>query len=263
MTSVPKRTSDSSPTGGLSGGPSSPTPPPSTPRSLLRPVTWGSALAVLGGMAFFYTTTFDKRKEEIIQQIPRQGAAGRAAVGGPFSLVDSKNRPFTDKDLLGSFALVYFGFTFCPDICPDELDKITDGLNLADKDSPNVLVQPVFISIDPERDTPEVVGTYLQDFHPRFIGLTGTVEQVKAAARAYRVYYHKTNETNGDYLVDHSIIMYMIDPNGDFLTFFGRNNTAEDIAEVVGRNIREWRRQNPQWRVGETTRVRSSGPHAG
>ena len=135
--------------------------------------------------------------------------------------MDSKNRPFTDKDLLGSFALVYFGFTFCPDICPDELDKITDGLNLADKDSPNVLVQPVFISIDPERDTPEVVGTYLQDFHPRFIGLTGTVEQVKAAARAYRVYYHKTGDDDEkDYLVDHSIIMYLGDKNGEVVTFY-------------------------------------------
>lgn len=212
--------------------------------------------AVLGATYIFYRFAFLERKEEVMRSIPKQGAVGRAAVGGPFELVDTEGKPFTDKDLLGNFALIYFGFTFCPDICPDELDKITEGINLADKAVSQVPVTPVFISVDPERDTPAAVKAYLKDFHPRFVGLTGTMEQVKKAARAYRVYFHKTNEEKGDYLVDHSIIMYMIDPNGDFLTFFGRNNTAEDIADVIRKNIRAWRMANPNWRPGERGRVR-------
>lgn len=149
-----------------------------------RPITWPGLVIVLGIMFWFYQQVFLKKKQEVIAAIPKQGAVGRAAVGGPFELLDAASgRPFTDRDLLGHFALIYFGFTFCPDICPDELDKITEGIDTAEKQNPQVPVTPVFISIDPERDTPDVVNEYLADFHPRFVGLTGTPEQGERGGR--------------------------------------------------------------------------------
>jgi len=233
-------------------------------------VTWASLAVVLGGLSVFYATVYRERRDAVLKSIPASQGSGRAAVGGPFRLVDAKSgKPFTDVDLRGDFGLLYFGFTFCPDICPDELDKITEGLRKADgfeekahPDAP-ALVRPVFITIDPERDTAEAVAEYLEDFHPRFVGLVGSPDSVREAARAFRVYYHKTaEESDGGYLIDHSIICYLLDPNGDFVTFFGRNNTADDIADVVRRNVREWRRSNPGWRPGQGSggsRTRSTG----
>jgi len=168
--------------------------------------------------------------------------AGRAAIGGPFDLLDQDGKPFTHEDLLGKFALIYFGFTYCPDICPDELEKMASAMDLMGKEQSSEL-QPVFISIDPERDSVAQVKSYIEEFHPRLIGLTGSLEKVKDAARQYRVYYTKTSETE-DYLVDHSIIMYLVDPEGCFVTFYGKNFTPEQLSESVADHIRKWQEQH-------------------
>ena len=214
--------------------------------------------------------------------------AGAAAIGGPFSLIDSSGKAFTEQDLVGQgWHLLYFGFTRCPDICPDELEKIaavTDELEEKFKEEEkkekkkkkNLTITPVFISVDPERDPPAHVGAYVREFHPRMLGLTGTVAQCRAAARAYRVYYaraaaspgveegedeNKKSEKKGkkkengkpdeDYLIDHSIITYLIDPKGQFVTFFGKNVGKEEMVGSVLARVAEWKEEEGEEGEGE------------
>jgi len=160
---------------------------------------------------------------------------GRASVGGPFELIDGDGRTVTERDFRGRHMLVYFGFTFCPDVCPTTLfsaSQALDGIGpaLASK------VRLVFVSIDPERDTPEVVKEYASHFHPGTVGLTGTPEQVAAAARAFRVYYRKAApDEDGDYLVDHSSILFLMDGEGRYITHFSHQMTADDMAAALNK----------------------------
>ncbi|CAI5503558.1 unnamed protein product, partial [Closterium sp. Naga37s-1] len=211
----------------------SPPLPPFPPR---QPVTWASlALLLLTGGALL--TYFESEKRKRLEAVRELKPVGKAAIGGPFTLVDGQGKTFTDADLKGRWALLYFGFTFCPDICPSELIKIAQAVDLVEKQV-GVKVVPVFISVDPERDTAEQVKEYVKEFHPRMIGLTGTPEQVKAAARAFRVYYMKTEEEGYDYLVDHSIISYLMSPEFEFVKFFGRNHTPEGLADGIAGEIK-------------------------
>lgn len=159
---------------------------------------------------------------------------GEPLIGGEFTLVDGDGATRTDKDFRGRLMLVYFGFTYCPDACPTELQAMGQAVDrLGPKGE---AVQPVFVSVDPERDTPEMVGQYVKAFHPRMVGLTGTPEQVATAAKAYRVYYRKaTVEGASDYLVDHSSIVYLMDREGRFLTHFSHGTSPEDMAKGIGK----------------------------
>ncbi|KAL0336751.1 UNVERIFIED_CONTAM: protein SCO11, mitochondrial [Sesamum calycinum] len=169
----------------------------------------------------------------------RQGpSVGKAAIGGPFNLIDHNGKSVTDKDFLGKWNLIYFGFTHCPDICPDELQKLASAIDKI-KEKSGLEVVPVFISVDPERDTVEQVREYVKEFHPKLIGLTGSPDEVKNAARAYRVYYMKTEEEGSDYLVDHSIVMYLMDPNMQFVKFFGKNVDTTSLADGVIQEIKQ------------------------
>ncbi|KAK9862539.1 hypothetical protein WJX84_006461, partial [Apatococcus fuscideae] len=142
-------------------------------------VSFALTAATGAGLLWYYQTMMNARVQDV-----KQATAGNASIGGPFDLLDQDGKPFTDKDLLGKFALVYFGFTHCPDICPDELEKMASALNgLGDAAKQ---IQPVFISIDPERDSVDQVREYVKEFYPGMIGLTGPVEKVKEAARQYR-----------------------------------------------------------------------------
>ncbi len=157
---------------------------------------------------------------------------GEPLIGGAFELVDQDGKPFTDKDLKGKYSLIYFGYTYCPDICPTELQTMTAALEmlgpLAEK------IRPIMISVDPERDTPEVLKEYISNFHPSFIGLTGTPEQVKKAAAAYRTFYRKVAEEGGDdYQMDHSSIVYLMDPDGKYLKHFAYGTTPEKMAKGI------------------------------
>jgi len=159
---------------------------------------------------------------------------GEASIGGPFELVDGSGKTVDDAQFRGKAMLIYFGFTFCPDICPTELSAMADALDLL---PPEVAdrVQPIFITIDPERDTPAVVGEYAAAFHPRLVGLTGSPEQIQAAARAYRVYYAKQEaETAGaPYLMAHSSIIYLMDEDGRFARHFSAGTPPADIAAGI------------------------------
>ncbi|KAI9020731.1 SCO1/SenC-domain-containing protein [Phycomyces nitens] len=184
---------------------------------------------------------FKNEKERVIKERKRKEylakrSFGKPNIGGPFTLVNAATeKPFRDTDLHGQFHLIYFGFTHCPDICPEELDKmseVVDALASENKEQGNkeLPVVPVFITCDPRRDTAAVVREYVKDFHPAMIGLTGDVETIKRVARSYRVYISIPDEQD-DYLVDHSIFFYLMNPEGEFVDCFARDKTPEEIIE--------------------------------
>jgi protein SCO1/2 len=160
-------------------------------------------------------------------------STGTALVGGPFTLTDQDGRKVTDKDFLGKYMLVFFGYTYCPDLCPTELQVMSAALDSLGTKAD--AIQPIFISFDPERDTPEVLKQYVSNFHPRLIGLTGTPQEVAAAAKAYRVYYAKVPNSSAPdtYLMDHSTITYLMDPQGKFLKHFSYSTDSAALAKAL------------------------------
>lgn len=167
---------------------------------------------------------------------------GRPLIGGPFSLVSSTGHPVTEKDLLGSFSLIYFGFTNCPDICPEELDKMSQVVEAVDAEH-GAVINPVFVTCDPARDRVPLVAEYISDFHPRMVGLTGSYDDVKKACKAYRVYFSTPPgaDPTQDYLVDHSIFFYLMDPEGKFVDAFGKSTTKDDVLAKVRDYIKRWK----------------------
>jgi protein SCO1/2 len=162
--------------------------------------------------------------------MPRGGqlASSSSAIGGAFSLVDQSGKPFTEKDLTGKPSLVFFGFTHCPDICPTKLFEITQMLDSLGTDASKVNV--VFITVDPERDTTELLSTYLGSFHAGIRGLTGTDEQVTQAMRAYRAFGRKVPLDGGGYTMDHTTFVYLMDKQGQFVSTF---DVARDPAKAA------------------------------
>ncbi|CAG8542414.1 3440_t:CDS:2, partial [Funneliformis caledonium] len=163
---------------------------------------------------------------------------------GPFELLNQDGKLVTDKDLLGKFLLVYFGFTHCPDICPEELDKMSKVIDIINNEKEfggNVLT-PIFISCDPNRDTVEVVREYIRDFHEDMVGLTGSHEQISKVAKSYRVYYSQPPQLQpGDeYLVDHSIFIYLMNPDGEFVDAYGKNVDAEQTASSIVNHVKDF-----------------------
>lgn len=157
---------------------------------------------------------------------------GTPQVGGPFELVDHTGRTVTQADFAGRPLLIYFGFTYCPDVCPTSLQVMTAALQKLGKRADEV--QPLFITIDPERDTPENMAAYVDHFHERLVGLTGTPEQVRAAATAYRVYYKKARRPGeADYSMDHTDIIYLMNAKGELAAHFGRTTSPEEMAAGI------------------------------
>jgi protein SCO1/2 len=156
-------------------------------------------------------------------------AGGAGAIGGPFELVNAKGETVTDAEVFTEPSLVYFGYTFCPDVCPFDVSRNAEAVDLLAERG--MSVTPVFISIDPERDTPEVVGDFAHNMHEKMIGLTGSPEQVQAASQAYRTYYKKQDSEDEFYLVDHSTFTYLVLPEQGFVEFFRRDATPEQMAE--------------------------------
>jgi len=154
-------------------------------------------------------------------------APSAPAIGGPFFLVDDNGNAVTDQTYHGKWLLIYFGYTFCPDACPTALNAVAAALDALGQDAARV--QPLFITIDPERDTPAVMKEYVAAFDNRIVGLTGNPEQIAAAARAYRVYYRRVG-SGSDYTMDHTVLLYIMDPNGRFSGFLSHDLTAEEIA---------------------------------
>lgn len=191
---------------------------------------------LLAAWGFVYTEKQQKLRQERLKQL-QQVAVGQ----GNFSLLDHKGQHRTKKDFLGSWVLLYFGFAHCPDICPDELDKLSAVVSALDRDASLPPVQPIFITVDPERDDVPALARYVKDFHPRLIGLTGTPEEVKHAGRDYRVYASPgPKDEDGDYIVDHTILIYLVSPDGLFLDYYNRMRNEEQITESVRNHIRNY-----------------------
>lgn len=170
---------------------------------------------------------------------PRRSAAelmdvlmwSREPVGGPFALVDQSGRARTDADYRGRHLLVYFGFTTCPDICPTDLHEIARALTLLGDDAEKV--QPLFVTLDPERDGFARLSEYVAAYHPRLVGLTGGADAVRQAADAYKVFFEKVALPGGGYTVDHSAFIYLMDPSGRYLGFFPPGTDAERMLTII------------------------------
>jgi cytochrome oxidase Cu insertion factor (SCO1/SenC/PrrC family) len=157
---------------------------------------------------------------------------GRGAVGGPFTLTDQSGRRRSDAGFRGKLLIVYFGYTFCPDICPTDLQQI--GLAVDRLGAAGAAVQPLFVSIDPERDTPEVLAQYVPSFHPRLLGLTGSPEEIAAVAREYKVVYTKYQPPEGGpYLIDHTGFTYIVDAAGKYRGFFPPGTSEDRMREMI------------------------------
>lgn len=173
---------------------------------------------------------------------PEQTLDLDAPVGGPFALTGVDGLPVADTAFRGKYMLIVFGYTFCPDICPVSLLTVGRALDDIAKDNPEraASVAPVFITLDPERDTPEAVGRYLQSFSSRFVGLTGSVDEIRAVAMAHGVRYEKVrDETMNDYLVDHSISILLMDRDGAYMTNFSPRTPPYMLAEALSRYLRD------------------------
>ena len=189
----------------------------------------GLAAAAMVGLVggLFAYTQFAGPEDQFAQC--RAGAVG-GDIGGPLSLVNGDGRAVTDKDVITKPSLVYFGYTFCPDVCPLDVARNSEAVDILEERGFDVT--PVFITIDPERDTPEVVKDFAANLHPKMIGLTGSMEQVKAASQAYKTYFRKqASEDPEFYLMDHSTFTYLVLPETGFVDFFKRDETAEQMAE--------------------------------
>ncbi len=196
-------------------------------------------LAVLTGLAVGVVAAVSIIPQAREALMPSGGprTSGKALIGGPFSLVDQNGNRVTEKDFRDRHMLVFFGFTSCPDICPAGLQLVSAALDKLGEKADRIV--PVFISVDPERDTPEKLGEYVQNFDARFVGLTGTPEEIAKAAKAYRVYYKKVPNTDlpDDYAIDHTAIFYLMDPKGEFVTHFTPTTPVEELVAKLDKAL--------------------------
>lgn len=168
-------------------------------------------------------------------QAVEEATTGSAAIGGSFTLTDQQGNAFKEQQLRGKYALIFFGFTHCPDICPAGLSTITNALEIL-PESVASQINPVFITVDPERDTPERMAEYTANFHPDFISLTGTPEAVAEAADNYKVFYEKAGvhqDADGNYMVNHSGYVYFMGPDGNYIKHFSHNADPQKLAAMV------------------------------
>lgn len=207
------------------------------------PFSWkAGVLFVLAGAGLVWYFESEKKRMHRRRVAEANKGVGKPKVGGDFALVDQEGRPFSSAALKGRYSLVYFGFTHCPDICPEELDKMAQMFDLVEAQAPGA-VAPVFITCDPARDDPQVLKSYLAEFHPSFIGLTGTYDEIKQVCKAYRVYFSTPRDVKPgqDYLVDHSIYFYLMDPEGDFVEALGRQHSPQQAASVILDHVKDWK----------------------
>jgi len=247
----------------------------------------------IGGFGFYLQNEKNqreqKKKEEeeakrkrILEEGEDKLEANLSAMGGPFTLIDENGILRTQEDFEDKFLLIYFGYTFCPDICPSELKKMAEAIDLVEKEEDlkklREIIQPIFISVDPERDSLEQIKKYTKEFHPRLLGMTGDEAQLKKMTKQYGVYVKKENyqdadalkkpelilqaplqekgkqneedkgknqeKTPDDYLVDHSIFTFLVAPNNKLVDYYGHDIEQKVMAKAIARRIRTWQKLN-------------------
>lgn len=190
-----------------------------------------AAVALAGLLGGVWFALQGGPEDQFAQCRASQVAGGAGTIGGPFELVNAAGQTVTDAEVITEPSILYFGYTYCPDVCPLDTARNAEAVDLLAERG--LSVTPVFISVDPKRDTPEVVGEFAANLHERMIGLTGSEAQVKAASAAYRTYYKAQEGDDEFYLVDHSTFSYLVLPEQGFVEFFRRETTPQDMAETV------------------------------
>ncbi len=192
-----------------------------------------AALGAIGLAAFVaWVRLADSGTVATSGSVTTLSVASSVQIGGPYELVDQNGRTVRSSDFQGKFQLIYFGYAYCPDVCPTELAAMAEAVDALGTEADRV--QPLFITVDPERDTPDFLAGYVPHFHPRLIGLTGTPEQIAAVAKAFRVYYAKVeSDRQTDYLMDHTSFIYLMGPDGNFLTMFRYGMQPAAMADAI------------------------------
>lgn len=194
---------------------------------MLRTIAIAATVTAIGGLGAAYY--LGQPADELAQCSGSTVAGGD--IGGPFELVNGAGQTVTDTDVITEPTLVYFGYTFCPDVCPFDVARNADAVDvLAER---GVSVTPLFITVDPQRDTQEIVADYAFNMHEKMIALTGSDEQIAAASKAYKTYYKAQYDGTDEYLVDHSTFTYLVMPERGFVEFFRRDATVEQIADTT------------------------------
>jgi protein SCO1/2 len=183
--------------------------------------------ALVGGLLW--------HESEMVPGLGRTVISGQIAVGGPYALTDQDGKPRASSDFHGKYQLVYFGYTFCPDVCPTTLAVMAVALDKMGVDQNRIV--PVFITIDPERDTPAALKKYMAAFGPRFVGLTGSAQQIAQVEKEFRVYAKKQPMAGGNYGMDHSSVMYLMGPDGKLVSFYDEVTSPEDLAKDLKKKI--------------------------
>jgi len=206
------------------------------------PISWLNLVVTISALGVCYAAyRYVKSVKDARRDLNRKQEIGKSKIGGTFDLIDQDGNPKKSSDFYGKWVLLYFGFTHCPDICPDEMEKMAEVYDklkkkkAADPDAPWVGdVVPIMITVDPERDGVKQMKEYCKEFHPELVGLTGTSEQIMQACKAFRVYFSAgPRDEEDDYIVDHTIIIYLIDPEGGFVDYYGQTKSAQDITASV------------------------------
>jgi protein SCO1/2 len=183
--------------------------------------------ALIGGVLWY--------ESEKVPGLGRVVTTGQADVGGPFQLTDQSGKRVTDEDFRGRYMLIYFGYSFCPDVCPTTLSVMAQALEKLGAKSAQVA--PILITIDPERDTPKVLEDYVKAFGPSFVGLTGNVAEIKDVEKKYRVYAVKKPLEGGNYGMDHSSVIYLMGPDGKLVSFYDEAISPDDLAKELKQKI--------------------------
>ncbi len=192
-------------------------------------------LLIGGGVGLYQISMEDARVLKKGESHSTDTGIAGLKIGGPFTLTDHTGKKVTEADYAGHYQLIYFGFTYCPAICPTELQKMTKVLNMLPQDASDKII-PLFFTIDPQRDTPDVMADYVSLFHPRLIGLTGTQPQIDNVTRAYRIFANKVNDPElSDYTMDHSTFIYLMGKDNELLSIYRIQDDADYIkSDILG-----------------------------